>query len=236
MTKKAASGKKHTYILSVGGSLIVPDEINLNFLKKFRALVLGKIKAGNKFVIVCGGGSVARRYQKAIRFLENFTLEDLDWIGIYATFLNALLVKTALSPMCHWQVLSNPHEKRKLDLFKPILVAGGYRPGWSTDFDAVTFAVTYGARTVINLSNIDYVYTKDPKKFKDAKPIEKISWSDFQKIVGTEWKPGINVPFDPVAAKLAKKQKIRVIILNGGNLKNLDNCLEGRKFIGTVIK
>ncbi len=227
---------KQIFILSAGGSLIVPDGIDLKFLKNFRALILQKIGEGNRFVIICGGGALARRYQKAARILKNFTFSDLDWLGIYSTFLNALLLKTALTPMCYYQVLSNPHEKRKLSYQKPILVAGGYRPGWSTDFDSVTFAVTYHAKTVINLSNIDYVYNKDPKKFPDAKPIKKISWNDFQKITGTGWRPGLNTPFDPIASKLAKRHKIRVIILNGQNLKNLKNCLEGKKFKGTTIE
>lgn len=227
---------KNTFILSVGGSLIVPDGIDLKFLKKFRALILKKTGQGNKFVIICGGGALARRYQKAAQDLKNFTFSDLDWLGIYSTFLNALLMKTALTPMCYYQVLSDPHEKRQLASERPILVAGGYRPGWSTDFDSVTFAITYGAKTVINLSNIDYVYDKDPKKFLDTKPIKKISWLDFQKLVGDRWKPGLNVPFDPVAAKLARKNKIRVIILNGGNFKNLEKCLDGKEFKGTVIE
>jgi hypothetical protein len=72
---------------------------------------------------------------------------------------------------------------------------------------------------MINLSNIDKVYTKDPKKFEDAMPIDNISWSDFRKIVGDKWDPGMNAPFDPIAAQKAEELGIKVAILNGLQLR-----------------
>ena len=118
---------------------------------------------------------------------------------------------------------------------EPIVVAAGWKPGWSTDFDAVLLCEDYGARTVINLSNIDKVYNKDPRKFKDAKSYDKISWTDFRKIVGDKWIPGINAPFDPVAAKKAQDLGIKVVVMDGANLDNVENYFNGKKFVGTVI-
>ena len=89
---------------------------------------------------------------------------------------------------------------------------------------------------MINLSNIDYVYDKNPKKFKGAKPLKNISWKDFRKIVGNKWDPGLNLPFDPVASKLAEKLKLKVVVMNGKPLSNLKNLLSGRSFKGTVIE
>lgn len=225
---------KNLFILSLGGSLIFPDGIDVKFLKKFRSLILRQTQKGKHFIIITGGGKICRVYQDAMRRLANFTNDDLDWIGIYTTYTNALLVKTALANITHWQILANPFEKKKIT--KQVLVAGGYRPGWSTDYDVVRIAQTYGAKTIINLSNIDYVYTKDPKKFKDAKPIRRISWKNFQKLMGDVWQPGANLPFDPIASRIAKRLKLSVIILNGRNLKNLENCLEQKEFKGTVIE
>jgi uridylate kinase len=91
-------------------------------------------------------------------------------------------------------------------------------------------------KNVVNLSNIDYVYNKDPKKFKNAKKIKEISWADFRKIVGDKWDPGLNVPFDPIASKIAQEAQMEVVIMNGKKLKNLENYLEGKKFTGTVIR
>jgi len=90
--------------------------------------------------------------------------------------------------------------------------------------------------TVANLSNIEYVYDKDPNKHKDAKKMEKLTWNEMQNIVGTEWVPGANLPFDPVATKAAADAKLKVVIINGTNLENLNNFLEGKEFKGTVIE
>ena len=132
------------------------------------------------------------------------------------------------------RIIVNPTEKIKTN--KPIIIAGAWKPGSSTDRSAVLFAKTFGAKEVINLSNIDYVFDKDPNKFSDAKKIEKISWKDFRKnIVGYKWVPGTNVPFDPTASGLAEKNKLTVKIVNGKNLVDVRKVLEGRKFKGTII-
>jgi uridylate kinase len=89
---------------------------------------------------------------------------------------------------------------------------------------------------VINMSNIDQVYNKDPNTHKDAKPIEKTSWAEFRKIVGDEWVPGMNAPFDPVAAKKAEALGIKVVVLNGENFENLEKCLNNKPFVGTTIE
>jgi len=86
------------------------------------------------------------------------------------------------------------------------------------------------------LSNIDKVYNKDPKKFKDAKSIDKISWIEFRKLVGDKWIPGLNAPFDPVASQKAQELGVKVAVLSGHNFENLGNYLEGKEFVGTVIE
>ena len=90
--------------------------------------------------------------------------------------------------------------------------------------------------SIVSTYNIDYVYTKDPRKFPSAKKIEKISWKDFRKIVGDKWDPGMNAPFDPIASKIAEEENIEVSIMNGRDLINLGNYIDGKKFKGTVIK
>ena len=222
-----------TFIISLGGSLIVPDQVNVQFLKKFRQFIVTRIASGNKFIIVCGGGKQARWYQQELEKVTRPSKDELDWIGIYATRFNAQLVRLMFGKLAHSIVVEDPNKKTNFK--KKILIAGGWMPGRSTDDDAVRLAKQYGARAIINLSNIDRVYTKDPRKFTDATPIDSISWEKFKKIVGTTWNPGANVPFDPTAAKFAEKNKLRVIIANGKNLKNLGNILEEKKFIGTII-
>lgn len=221
------------FVISLGGSLINPGQVDTGFLKKFRALILAQIKKGNKFILIAGGGKPARDYITAIKSISNPTADDLDWMGIYATRLNAQLVRLMFGKLAHLLIVEDPNKKASFR--EKVLVAGGWIPGRSTDDDAVRLAKIYKADYVINLSNIDYVYSKDPHKFKDAQLIKEISWKNFRKIVGNKWDPGKNLPFDPTAAKLAEKNKLTVIIANGKNLQNLKNILEEKKFKGTII-
>ena len=116
-----------------------------------------------------------------------------------------------------------------------ILVAAGWKPGFSTDTDAVYLARKFGAKTVVNLSNIKKVYTDDPRKNPDAKPLDHISWDDFIAMVGETWTPGKNTPFDPIASQIARKEGMSVICMDGRNIENLMAMLSDRPFEGTTI-
>ena len=219
-------------IISLGGSIIVPDDLDVSFLKSFKNIIEEFVEKGNKFVIYCGGGSIARKYQKALSEVIGNDQEAMDWTGISATHLNAFLVKTLFQDKAEDIVIEDPTQK--IDFNKSILVAGGWKPGWSTDYDAVLVAKNLGADTIINMSNIDYVYDSDPKKNKGAKHLKQISWPNFRKLVGNKWSPGLNMPFDPIAAKEAAENNLKVIII-GSDLDNLRNILEGKEFKGTTI-
>jgi len=223
-----------TYILSLGGSLIVPAQgIDLGFLRQFRRFILKEVKAGHKFFIITGGGTTARNYIKAAAGVSHLSQTDGDWLGIHSTRLNGHLLRTVLSDVAHPEIITNPLKKIKTK--KPVIIAAGYKPGWSTDYVATLLAREYKINTLLNLSNIDHVYDKDPKKFPQAKLIKEISWPDFRKIVGNKWSPGLNAPFDPVASKLSQQLGLKVIILNGRQIGNLSKCLSGKSFEGTII-
>ena len=223
-----------SYVISLGGSLIAPDKIDAAFLVKFRDLIL-KHSKNTRFIVICGGGKIARNYQAAAKAVTKPSKSDLDWLGIHATRLNGHLVRAVLKPIAFTRILKNPTEKVVLKPSERVIVAAGWKPGFSTDYDAVLFARTFKVETVINLTDIDYVYTKDPKKFDDAKPIKQITWKAYREMVGNRWDPGANVPFDPVASREAQKDGITVHMLNGRNLANLDRLIEGKGFIGTTI-
>jgi uridylate kinase len=220
----------------LGGSLIVPKTgFDIIFLKKFKNFVLKRIRLGERFIIVCGGGNTARVYQEGVKAVSELTSEDVDWIGIHSTRLNAHFMRTIFRKWAHPVVVKNPTIKLKWK--SPILIAGGWKPGWSTDYDAVKLAELYGAKQVINLSNVEYVYDKDPNKFNDAKRIENINWKDFRKIVGNKWIPGANLPFDPIASKEAQKDGLTVAIIKGDNLEEIVKVINGgEKIVGTIIK
>lgn len=225
---------KETIVLSLGGSLIYPKEIDVPYLKKFRELILSYISKGKRFGIITGGGWICREYIKKANEITPLQNPQNDMVGILTTRANAQLVREIFGDLAYKDVVIDYSKKIETD--KPIIVGAGWIPGSSTDKDAVLLGQMFHAKTIINLTNVDYVYDKDPRKFSDAKQIKKITWKDFKQIVGGEWKAGMNLPFDPIAAALAEKEKLRVVVLNGNNLDNLEKYLAGKEFIGTVIE
>ena len=220
--------------------MIVPDEIDWKFLHDFRKLIVKQISKGYRFIMITGGGRTCRKYQEAANKVVKLSKDDRDWLGVHTTRLNAHLIKTVFRKYAHPRINKNPRTKEdivnRFSKKEGVLVASGWRPGWSTDYVAVILAQRFGAEVLINLSNIKYAYDKDPNKFKDAKKIEKILWKDFRKIVGNRWDPGLNMPFDPIASKLAQEIGLKVIITEGKNLKNLEKIFKGEKFQGTIVE
>lgn len=225
---------KSPTIISLGGSLVAPDGLDIEFIREFREIVLFQVKAGKCFIITVGGGKVCRRYQEDAKELGVLKQNELDWIGIRALSLNAELMRSVFGRTVHSTVIIEPSELKTVS--ESIAIFGAKAPGHSTDFDAVEAAKEVSAKRVVNLSNIDYAYEKDPREFPDAKKIEKISWKDFRKILPGKWEPGVNAPFDPIAAKRADELGLEVAIMNGKDLENLKNYLDGKAFKGTVIK
>nr|QQK87222.1 uridylate kinase [Treponema denticola] len=227
-------------VLSVGGSIVAPDKPDFDFLDKFSKTIRNWLlqDSSRKIIMVIGGGAPARDYQNAYRKVCDLRKapaknDEADWIGIMATRLNAQLVKAVFEDLCPTPVVYDP---TTVDMFGgQILVAAGWKPGFSTDNDAVVLAERFSGNLVVNLSNIAKVYTDDPKKNPEARPIDSISWEDFIKIVGTEWVPGKNTPFDPIASQRAQKAGIKVICAAGKDIENLENILNGKDFKGTVI-
>ncbi len=223
-----------TFVLSVGGSMIVPDGvIDTKFLKAFKTMIERRIKSGDKFVIITGGGGTSRAYQRAASKVTTLTRDDVDWLGIHATRLNAHLLRTIFRDTARPQICKDP-TRAHLGKHR-LLIAAGWKPGWSTDYVATRIARRLKADMVVNLSNVDYVYDRDPRKHKDAKKIERISWSAFRAIVGDAWDPGMHVPFDPVASRLAHHSGLPVAIVSGHTLKNVERLLDGKPFEGTLI-
>lgn len=230
---------KKTFIINLGGSLIVPEEINVEFLKEFRTLIVHQItEKQQRFVFIAGGGKTARRYaQAATAVVDGVVDEDKDWLGIHATRLNAHLIRTIFSDFAYPRINTNPHDLEDFhQCSNAIMIAAGWKPGFSTDYDTALLARYLGIKKIINLSNIDYVYDKDPKKFPDAKKIEEMSWAQYREHIDTKWTPGMNVPFDPVASEYAEKEDLEVVTLAGSNLANVSAYLNEEKFSGTVIK
>ena len=222
-------------MIALGGSIVHPDEINVAYLKEFKNFISTETAKGKKFIIVVGGGAPARKFQRAANEVVDVADNDLDWLGIHATRLNAHLLRTIFREEAHPVILD---ERGRINDFAghAIIIGAGWQPGWSTDFVAAQAAADFNIKMVLILGKPEFVYNKDNEQFSDAEPIKELSWPEYLKLIPNVWSPGIHAPVDPVAAKLAEKEGLEVIVAGGADLANVKNILEGEKFKGTVIK
>jgi uridylate kinase len=223
------------YIIAVGGSIICPDKVNTEYLKALHAFIRGEIRDGKRFILVVGGGAPARTFQKAAAEVVDVPDEDKDWLGIHATRLNAHLLRTVFREEANPVIFEARGKITEFGSY-PLIIGAGWRPGWSTDFVTVQIAVDFKNPQAIILGKPEFVYDKDNQAFPDAKPYVKMTWEEYMKLVPAKWSPGIHAPVDPVAAKLAQKEKLRVIVAGGKDLQNVKDILDGKDFRGTTIE
>ena len=223
------------WIISLGGSLIAPDAVATEFVGEFCAAVRSQVAAhpDRRFVVVCGGGDPARRYQSAYRALAR-PADDAaaDWIGIAATRLNAELIKRLFADLAPDEVVTDPTTVSELRA--PVLVAAGWKPGFSHDYDAVIIAERLGARHVVKLSNVGKVYSADPRVDEDAHAFDHLSWGELQGLTGKRWSPGHSAPFDPIATIRAGDLGLTLVV-TGSDLTNLHRIIDGASFSGTTV-
>jgi len=221
-------------VISLGGSLIVPDDIDTDFLTALRVFLEKHIATGGRFVVVSGGGKTTRRYQSAARTVNpKLTDEDLDWLGLRGNHFNGYLLHYMLKDISGPTYVGDPREVTLSD--KPVtVVGGGWKPGATSDNVTVEVAHAVGATTIVNLSNITHVYSDDPKKDSNAKKLSKLSWDEYRNIIPKEMSPGLNTPFDPVASVRAQELGLTVVVM-GSDLHNLEKYIAGEDFGGSVI-
>ncbi len=222
--------------MSVGGSLIVPDQIDTGFLTNLKNFINEQLATSHRrFIIIAGGGRTARRYQDAAAAVSELARDDLDWLGIHATQLNGHLLRTVMREHAYPIMINNPDDILDVPARERLIIAAGYRPGCSTDLRAIQIAERTHAKKIVNLSNTDYVYDSDPRTNPEAKRIETTTWPEFRKLIPEEWDPGLSVPFDPIAAKAAERLHLEVAHINGTNLSELSLYLNDQNFVGTRI-
>jgi uridylate kinase len=228
------TSKKRAIVLSLGGSLIVPEEVDVKFLRQFKKIIL-KSTNKYKFIIVCGGGSTARKYISALK--ENGIEEKLQSLsGISATRMNARFMNYFFNINPEEGI---PHTTKLLKKYikkQDVVFCGAleYKPEQTSDSTAAEIARKFNTM-FINLSNVAGLYDKNPAENKNAKFIPKISWKDFYKMAHRQkFKPGQHFILDQTASEIIMKHKITTYLL-GKNLKELENVLKNKKFKGTTI-
>ncbi len=225
-------------IISIGGSVLFPEKgIDIFYLKELTKLVRKKIASEKKrFFIFVGGGYLAKQYKySAERIAGNIKNEDINWLGVHAIRLNAHLLRTVFYDIALPKVIVRYDQLPDLGNYK-VIICAAWLPGTSTDFDMVNLAKLLNIKKTYSLINVPGIYDRDPKLFKDARPIKKMNWSDYREMIGDWWNPKREVPFDPFASKLAEDFHMKVVFIEGKNLVNFKNVLEGKNFEGTIIE
>ncbi|MBS3084830.1 UMP kinase [Candidatus Pacearchaeota archaeon] len=225
---------KKIIVVSLGGSLIIPYDVNYPYLKKFKRIILRHLN-NYKIVIVCGGGGLARKYIRAIK-KEGGDIHHQSLAGINATRANARFLSYFFGFEPRWGI---PHKMRVLKKYlrkRSLVICGGleYKPDQTSDSTSANIAAKLKGEFV-NLTDVPGLYNKNPKKNKNAKLIPKISWEDFDKIAEKlKYEPGQHFVLDQNASKIIKKEKIKTYIMKSPEA--LDKFLRGKKFTGTVIE
>jgi len=214
-------------VVAFGGSLM---RFSREYFQKLRE-TLKDLSKEHKFYIVVGGGRIAREFIKFGREM-GLSEEKLDMIGIDVTRLNARFVSYILG--------ANEDIPKTTDEAKgmkgEIVVMGGTTSGHSTDAVAAELAEKVDADMLVIATDVDGIYDKDPKKYRDARLYKKIHVNELLRLAGGGWrKAGENVIVDAIACRVIKRARIKSIVLNGRNLKQLENAIYGKQFIGTEI-
>lgn len=223
---------KKIVLIKFGGSVLAPEFPDAEYLKHFYDFIQ-RLKEEYRFILITGGGGINKRYNEIAKKIAKVENDKLDWIGIYATRLNAQLLVSIFTPDCHKRVITDPTSE--VDWKENILIGAGWKPGWSTDYDSMILAERFEADKVIVATNTDYVCDKDPNECADAKALPEISWAQLKEMVGDTWVPRMHIPLDPSAIRFGEEHKLKVLSVNGRDLKNMEAAIRGQEFKGTII-
>lgn len=223
-------------VISIGGSILAPDGADYEYIKKFSSLIREIAKNNeNKIGIVVGGGKIARQYIEPARKLgasEFFC----DLIGINATHLNARVLIASLSDISSSEPCETITDAERELKNNNVVIMGGTHPGHTTDGVAAMLSEYINADLFVIATSTDYVYTKDPRKYKDAEKLETLGYDDLIKISGqVELGAGSSTIVDLVAANIIKRSKLMTYVLHAADLLNLKKAINGEDFVGSVI-
>ncbi len=225
-----------TVALSLGGSVLIKDDgPDTDYLRAV-AKVLLDLSGKYKLFVVTGGGKVARNYIKAGRELgadESY----LDEMGIEVTRLNARLLILALGGKAFHAPPKNYEDAMHAAATHPIVVMGGVSPGITTDAVSALLAERAKAKRLVNATSVNGAYTEDPKKSPNARLIPRMSHDELITLVSrTPSGAGPSTVFDSVGARVLARSRIVLSIVDGRDLPNLRDALEGKAFRGTQVQ
>jgi uridylate kinase len=220
-------------VISIGGSILIPDSNDHEYIKKL-ADIITDISASVKMVVVCGGGKIARYYTNTGKALGGTTYQR-DIMGIGATRLNAELLRIALGDSAYDRIPLTADDAAAASADCNIVVMGGTEPGHTTDAVAATVAGKIGCKRIINATSVDAVYSDDPKKDPNAKRFTELTIKELSNIVYAEHDAGRSSVFDPLGVKIAMRDRIDILVVNGRDLAEMRNAILGKKINGTTV-
>lgn len=218
-----------------GGSIVVPDKPDIECVHDIVKAVTKLRSQKHEVLIVVGGGEPARIYIEAARKL-GASGTDQDQIGIAVTRLNAQLLILALGDVAELTPVAIFEKAVRSMLKGKVPIMGGTTPGQTTDAVAAMLAQATKSELLVFFTDVDGVYTADPRLHPNAKKIERMTAAELAKIVGSEEiKPGMKTIMDQVAVKLLRRANIETLILGKHEIKRLPEIINGAKHTGTTI-
>jgi len=219
-------------VLKLGGSILF-EGLNLKrrILEYWTEKIHELSESLDKVVVVIGGGSPARLY---IGWGRNLRLSEhtCDVLGILASRINAFLMAEYMrKKLQSLKVASKiPYSIYELipllDLYDVVL-CGGFIPGQSTMGVAAEVAEAISSKYLLVATDVDGVYDKDPKKYPDAKRVEKEGIGRvIRRFVEYEYSAGTYKLFDVQSLKVIQRARIWVIVFNGLDIGKSDRIIE----------
>jgi uridylate kinase len=222
-------------VVSLGGSIIIPDDRDGAFLNSFASL-LKELSSGLDIYVVCGGGKIARYYIVTGREL-NASEDQLDEMGIDVTRLNARLLQLALGDLAYGEVPHTVEQTASQGGEGKVSVMGGTTPGHTTDGVAAALAEKVGASRIVNATSVDGVYSADPRKVKDCIKYEHLTFQQLDDMMHKgKHGAGASHIFDPLGAQIVKRCRIPILIVDGRDLSEMRAAILGQKIKGTIIE
>ncbi len=223
-------------VIKFGGSVLYKEnmELNVDRIREIVDAIIVLHEDGYKLAIVVGGGKLARVIIQASDVLGHAaTFKDI--LAVESTRIHALLVIASLKNKAYLLVPRSFEDIGKALSTGKIVVTGGLQPGQSTSAVAALVAEYWGADLLLNLTNVDKVFDKDPKKFPDAKELDRISAEELLDIISKqEEEPGKYALFDKVGCEIIKRSRLKVVFANGQDPSNIFKAVKGES-VGTLV-
>jgi uridylate kinase len=221
-------------VIKIGGSAIA-SPLEPERILQYSSILRTLKEDGHQIVVIVGGGRVAREF---ILIADKMGLADTDKdeIAILVSRLNAQLLARSLHELSSKDIPSSTEQVKMLLDAGKIVVMGGLKPGITTDTVAAMVLESINSKILVKATDQDGIYDIDPRKFPNARKLDKLTYDDLRNIVRQEaHKPGMHEILDSKSIQILEKQKAKVIVINGLKPENILLAVKAVK-IGTIVE